>query len=183
MAKKRVKNVSSRIYDSSEYEHQRRVNDIFKSSVYALNSFEQSVSTTAPASTQLMFSSSLDVHLIEYRARVIDADLGLMGSDLRASERTYQLLSQVSGRAGRGAKKGRVYLQTLYPENAVLNALVAGNSSDFYQIEKQTRKILKMPPFGKLAAIIVSGMRKEETERWSLWLSALPLPSAYPFRA
>ncbi len=101
---------------------------------------------------------------------IVDADLGLMGSDLRASERTYQLLSQVSGRAGRGAKKGEVYLQTLYPENAVLNALVAGNSSDFYQIEKQTRKILKMPPFGKLAAIIVSGMRKEETEKVAILL-------------
>lgn len=101
---------------------------------------------------------------------IVDADLGLMGSDLRASERTYQLLSQVSGRAGRGAKKGEVYLQTLYPENAVLNALVAGNSSDFYQIEKQTRKILKMPPFGKLAAIIVSGMRKEETEKIAILL-------------
>ena len=50
---------------------------------------------------------------------IVDADLGLMGSDLRASERTYQLLSQVSGRAGRGEKKGVVYLQTLYPENAV----------------------------------------------------------------
>lgn len=95
---------------------------------------------------------------------IVDADLGLMGSDLRAAERTYQLLSQVSGRAGRGAKKGEVYLQTLYPENAVLNALVKGETQEFYQLEKQTRKILKMPPFGKLAAVIVSGPRKEEVE-------------------
>jgi primosomal protein N' (replication factor Y) len=101
---------------------------------------------------------------------IVDADLGLMGSDLRASERTYQLLSQVSGRAGRGEKKGEVYLQTLYPENAVLNALVSGNNDEFYQIEKQTRKILKMPPFGKLAAVIVSGTRKEETEKVAIHL-------------
>ena len=101
---------------------------------------------------------------------IVDADLGLMGSDLRASERTYQLLSQVSGRAGRGEKKGEVYLQTLYPDNAVLSALVNGNSDEFYQIEKQTRKILKMPPFGKLAAVIVSGTRKEETEKVAIHL-------------
>ena len=101
---------------------------------------------------------------------IVDADLGLMGSDLRAAERTYQLLSQVSGRAGRGARKGEVYLQTLYPENAVLNALIKGNAEGFYSLEKQSRRILKMPPFGKLAAIIVSGTRREETERTAILL-------------
>lgn len=65
---------SKRFYDNSEIESQRRINDVFKSSAYALNSFEQSVSTTAPASTQLMFASSLDIHLIEYRANVVDAN-------------------------------------------------------------------------------------------------------------
>ncbi len=101
---------------------------------------------------------------------IVDADLGLMGSDLRAAERTYQLLSQVAGRAGRGEKKGEVYLQTLYPENAVLNSLVKGNAEEFYVLEKQTRRILKMPPFGKLAAIIVSGERKEEVEKTAILL-------------
>ena len=101
---------------------------------------------------------------------IVDADLGLMGSDLRASERTYQLLSQVSGRAGRGDKKGEVYLQTLYPENAVLNAIKSGCSKEFYNIEKQTRKLLKMPPFGKLASLIVSGIRKEEVEKIAIML-------------
>ncbi len=101
---------------------------------------------------------------------IVDADLGLMGSDLRASERTYQLLSQVSGRAGRGEKKGTVYLQTLYPENAVLQALVKGDAAEFLNLEKKSRKILKMPPFGKLAAIIVSGPNPGDTERTAQWL-------------
>ena len=101
---------------------------------------------------------------------IVDADLGLMGSDLRASERTFQLLSQVSGRAGRGDKKGIVYLQTLYPENAVLKALLENDAAKFLDLEKKTRKMLKMPPFGKLAAIIVSGPKQEETEKTAIWL-------------
>lgn len=101
---------------------------------------------------------------------IVDADLGLMGSDLRASERTFQLLSQVAGRAGRGEKKGTVYLQTLYPENAVLQALVENNREKFLALEKKTRRLLKMPPFGKLAAVIVSGPNQEETEKTVLWL-------------
>ena len=101
---------------------------------------------------------------------IVDADLGLMGSDLRASEQTYQLLSQVSGRAGRGEKKGTVYVQTLYPENAVLKALINNDRQEFLKLEKQSRKILKMPPFGKLAALIVSGPNQETAERLAVWL-------------
>ena len=101
---------------------------------------------------------------------IVDADLGLMGSDLRASERTFQLLSQVSGRAGRGEKKGIVYVQTLYPENAVLQALLANDTDKFLALEKKTRRVLKMPPYGKLAAIIVSGNKKEEVEKTAILL-------------
>lgn len=101
---------------------------------------------------------------------IVDADLGLMGSDLRASERTFQLLSQVAGRAGRGEKKGTVFLQTLYPENAVLQALVENNRSKFLELEKKSRRILKMPPYGKLASLIVSGPFQEETEKTAVWL-------------
>lgn len=101
---------------------------------------------------------------------IVDADLGLMGSDLRASERTFQLLSQVSGRAGRGEKKGTVYLQTLYPENAVLKALLENDREQFLELEKASRKILKMPPYGKLAAVIVSGANLEATEKTAAWL-------------
>ncbi len=96
---------------------------------------------------------------------IVDADLGLMGSDLRASEQTFQLLSQVSGRAGRGEKKGTVYVQTLYPDNEVLKALVENDRSRFLTLEKQTRQILKMPPYGRLAALIISGTNQNAVEK------------------
>ena len=96
---------------------------------------------------------------------IVDADLGLMGSDLRAAERTFQLLSQVSGRAGRGEKKGTVFIQTLYPENNVLKALLKNNREEFLQLERDARRLLRMPPFGRLAAIIVSGSNEKTTEK------------------
>lgn len=95
---------------------------------------------------------------------VVDADLGLMGTDLRASEQTFQLLSQVSGRAGRGEKKGVVYLQTLYPDNLVLQAVIEHNREKFIEIEKNARMLLKMPPYGKLAALIISSANQEAAE-------------------
>lgn len=88
---------------------------------------------------------------------VVDADLGLAGGDLRAAERTYQQITQVAGRAGRGAKPGKVYLQTYQPEAAVLKALVAGDAEGFYRAEAAARERHGMPPFGRLAAIILSG--------------------------
>lgn len=94
---------------------------------------------------------------------IVDADLGLMGSDLRASEQTYQLLSQVAGRAGRSDKRGTVYLQTVYPENNVLKALINNNRESFLEFEKNSRRLLKYPPYGKLAAIIISGANQKQT--------------------
>lgn len=101
---------------------------------------------------------------------IVDADLGLSGGDLRAAERTYQLLSQVSGRAGRGERKGEVYLQTLHPENAVLQAIAKGDAQEFVELEKNTRRLMKMPPFGRLAAVIVSGKCKEDVETAAILL-------------
>ena len=88
---------------------------------------------------------------------VIDADLGLAGGDLRAAERTYQLLWQVAGRAGREAHPGRVYLQTYMPDHPVMQALASGDRTRFLQSEKDSRHVQGMPPFGRLAALIVSG--------------------------
>lgn len=88
---------------------------------------------------------------------VVDGDLGLAGGDLRAAERTYQLLSQVAGRAGRAAHPGRVFIQTYMPENTVMQALLSGDRARFYRAESDARKAHGMPPFGRLAAIIVSG--------------------------
>lgn len=89
---------------------------------------------------------------------VVDADLGLAGGDLRASERTFQLLHQVAGRAGREAEtKGHVYLQTYQPESRVMQSLLSNNRDDFLGVEADMREVAKMPPFTRLAGIIVSG--------------------------
>ena len=102
---------------------------------------------------------------------IVDADLGLMGSDLRAQEQTFQLLSQVSGRAGRAEKKGVVYLQTMYPENQVLKAIVSQDRDAFSSQEKKTRQMLYMPPYGKLAAIIVTSANEQAAEKTAFELS------------
>ena len=88
---------------------------------------------------------------------VVDADLGLGGGDLRAMERTYQLLHQVAGRAGRAGRPGRVLLQTYMPEHPVMAALVSGDRDAFLAREAAARRDQAMPPFGRLAALIVSG--------------------------
>ncbi|MBA3898454.1 MAG: primosomal protein N', partial [Sphingomonadaceae bacterium] len=87
---------------------------------------------------------------------VIDADLGLHGGDLRAAERSFQQIAQVAGRAGRGVKPGRVFVQTHEPNAPVIRALVSGDSEAFYAAETEARREAGAPPFGRLAAIIVS---------------------------
>lgn len=87
---------------------------------------------------------------------VIDADLGLEGGDLRAAERTFQQIRQVSGRAGRGAKPGHVFIQTHSPKAQVMQALVTGDAEAFYTAETEARRDADAPPFGRYAAIIVS---------------------------
>jgi primosomal protein N' (replication factor Y) len=87
---------------------------------------------------------------------VVDADLGLEGGDLRAAERTFQQIRQVSGRAGRGAKPGHVYIQTHSPKAGVMQALVTGDADAFYEAETESRREAGAPPFGRYAAIIVS---------------------------
>ena len=96
---------------------------------------------------------------------VIDADMGLSGGDLRAGERTFQLLHQVMGRAGRNQKKGTAVLQTYNPENLIIQSLTKNNRSSFLSEEISARRALEMPPFGKLAALIISGKNKETTYR------------------
>ncbi len=88
---------------------------------------------------------------------VVDADLGLGGGDLRAAERTYQVLSQVAGRAGRAEHPGHVALQTYFPDHPVMKALVAGDREGFVAQEKAARQSHGMPPFARLAGIVVSG--------------------------
>ncbi len=87
---------------------------------------------------------------------VVDADLGLVGGDLRAGERTYQLLQQVAGRAGRAERPGRALLQTYMPEQPVMQALAAGDRDRFLAAEASARRAAGLPPFGRLAALILS---------------------------
>jgi primosomal protein N' (replication factor Y) len=87
---------------------------------------------------------------------VVDADLGLQGGDLRAAERSFQQIAQVAGRAGRGEKPGRVLVQTHEPGAPVISALVSGDTESFYEAETDSRREAAMPPFGRLAGIIVS---------------------------
>jgi primosomal protein N' (replication factor Y) len=95
---------------------------------------------------------------------VVDADLGLAGGDLRAAERSFQQIQQVAGRAGRGDRPGRVFVQTHDPDAPVIAALVSGDVPGFYSAEAEARREAAMPPFGRLAAIIVSAEDASEAE-------------------
>ncbi len=87
---------------------------------------------------------------------VVDADLGLSGGDLRASERTYQLLHQVAGRAGRAHKKGHVFLQSFMPKQHVIQALAQNERDAFLMAEARDRQEMQLPPYGRLVALIIS---------------------------
>jgi primosomal protein N' (replication factor Y) len=95
---------------------------------------------------------------------VVDADLGLANGDPRAAERTFQLLSQVTGRAGRTGKKSRGLLQTYQPAHPVMQALVSGDAESFYEREIAERERAHLPPFGRLAGIVVSALHKGDAE-------------------
>ena len=98
---------------------------------------------------------------------VVDADLGLRGGDLRAAERTYQLLAQATGRAGRKDKPGRALLQTWAPEHAVMQALAAQDRDAFVEAEMAERELAGLPPFGRLAAVVVSGLDPAQLEAFA----------------
>jgi primosomal protein N' (replication factor Y) len=100
-------------------------------------------------------------------AGVIDADLALETTDPRAGERTWQLLAQVSGRAGRGDKAGRALVQTYMPDHPLMRALAAGDRDGFLAHESDIRKRAMLPPFGRMAGIVISGVDRGETERFA----------------
>ena len=103
---------------------------------------------------------------------VVDADLGLRGGDLRAAERTYQLLAQATGRAGRHERPGRALLQTYLPEHTVMQALKAQDRDGFVAAEMAERELAKLPPYGRLAAIIASGPDADALEGYVRALAA-----------
>src|SRR5580658_9708648 len=95
---------------------------------------------------------------------VVDADLGLSNGDPRAAERTFQLLHQVVGRAGRDAGVGLGFLQTHQPEHPVIRALIAQDRDAFYAAEIDAREQAHYPPFGRLASLVISGPAKHATQ-------------------
>jgi primosomal protein N' (replication factor Y) (superfamily II helicase) len=108
---------------------------------------------------------------------VVDADLSLRGGDLRAGERTFQLLQQAAGRAGRAvdgeaARPGRALLQTYAPEHPVLQALAAGDRARFLHAERELRREAGLPPFGRLAAVILSSENGPALDAYARALAA-----------
>jgi primosomal protein N' (replication factor Y) len=107
---------------------------------------------------------------------VLDADLGLAHGDPRAAEKTFQILTQVTGRAGRASKAGRAFLQTYHPTHPVMQAMVSQDREAFYRHELETRAQGGLPPFGRLAALIVSANEHDEATGFArALLSAAPM--------
>jgi len=93
---------------------------------------------------------------------VIDADLGLQGSDLRAAERTFQLMRQVAGRAGRAEKPGVALMQTYQPAHPVIGAILSGDEEEFWKAEAAERRAAGVPPYGRMAGIVLSSPDVQE---------------------
>ncbi|WP_420412447.1 primosomal protein N' [Roseibium sp.] len=110
---------------------------------------------------------------------VVDADLGLAHGDPRAAEKTFQLLAQVTGRAGRVTGGGRGFLQTYSADHPVIRALLSNDKHAFYQAEIEARRAAGLPPFGRLAAVVISGPDKVFAEGYARQLvRAAPQDSA-----
>ena len=93
---------------------------------------------------------------------VLDADASLFGGQFKAMEKTYQLLTQVIGRVGRGEKQGEAIIQTYSPENMVMKALVENDKNTIIEFDKENRQLIGLPPYGKMAVIILSGTSEEK---------------------
>jgi primosomal protein N' (replication factor Y) len=98
---------------------------------------------------------------------VVDADMALESSDPRGAERTWALMAQVAGRSGRGEKPGRALIQTYLPEHPLMQALKNGDRDGYLGQEKAIREAASLPPYGRLAAVIISGRDGAETERFA----------------
>jgi primosomal protein N' (replication factor Y) len=109
---------------------------------------------------------------------VVDGDLGLAQADPRAAERTFQLLSQVTGRAGRDAIPGRGLIQTYMPEHPVIQALVAGDRDTFLEREIAARRDAGLPPFGRLASLLISAGARDAAESYARAVALAAPPAA-----
>ncbi|WP_428528968.1 primosomal protein N' [Roseibium sp.] len=107
---------------------------------------------------------------------VVDADLGLAHGDPRAAEKTFQLLAQVTGRAGRVTGGGKGFLQTYSADHPVIKALLSNDKHAFYQAEIEARRAAGLPPFGRLAAVVISGPDKNFAEGFARQLARVAPP-------
>jgi primosomal protein N' (replication factor Y) len=103
---------------------------------------------------------------------IVDADLGLGNGDPRAAERTFQLLHQVVGRAGREEGRGFGYLQTHQPEHPVMKALILGDREAFYSSEIALREATSYPPFGRLASMVITANDRHAAESYGRALAS-----------
>ncbi|RED12078.1 primosomal protein N' [Pontivivens insulae] len=103
---------------------------------------------------------------------VIDADLGLQGGELRAAERTFQLIRQVAGRAGRADRPGEALIQTHQPDHPVIKAILSDDEEAFWRAEAASRQMAGAPPYGRMAGVIVSGPEERETFELARQLAA-----------
>ncbi len=104
---------------------------------------------------------------------VVDADMGLFGTDFRAAEHTFQQLFQVAGRAGRGEYPGHVLLQTYQPDHPVINAICVGNRDEFMKMDMDGRRSAKMPPYGQLIAVVVEGNKENILQKYCADLASV----------
>jgi primosomal protein N' (replication factor Y) len=111
----------------------------------------------------------------------VDADLGLSGGDLRASERTFQILTQLAGRAGRANKKGYAYIQSYDPSHNVMKAMQTGKIKSFINAEAEGREFRKLPPYGRLASLIIQSSNLPILENFLTVLSSR-IPQNYKYR-
>jgi primosomal protein N' (replication factor Y) len=102
---------------------------------------------------------------------VLNADTSMHVPDFRASERTFQLLEQVAGRAGRGPKGGRVIIQTYWPDHPAVRAVAESDPALVYATELEDRRALGYPPFGRLANVLVHGLDRASVRSTAISLA------------
>jgi primosomal protein N' (replication factor Y) len=152
-----------------------RIGRLDRDAVRSKREFQQILSAFAAGQLDILVGTQMLAKGHDFQrvtvAGVVAADLLLGMPDFRAAERTFQLLTQLAGRAGRGALPGRVLVQTYYPEHYAIALAARQDYTAFYEKEAHFRKMMSYPPFTALAAVLVRDARIENALRWSRLLA------------